>query len=146
MSQVRKKPLCLVKIDDKKTERRKRNFELDLCSKGTKECRHSNSRLASQINRLNALSPRVDDAFVAARMMSLRTPSNMDMQSAKPASSVTFQRTPSMRPNQEMYSALKNTNAKKKSIFSTSKKQSIGNRRQTMAATLEANRSNSQLL
>ena len=47
MSQVRKKPLCLVKIDDKKTERRKRNFELDLCSKGTKECRHSNSRLAT---------------------------------------------------------------------------------------------------
>ena len=51
-----------------------------------------------------------------------------------------------MRPNQEMYSALKNPGAKKKSIFSTSKKQSIGNRRQTMAATLEANRSNSQLL
>ena len=51
-----------------------------------------------------------------------------------------------MRPNQEMYSALKNPGSKKKSIFSTSKKQSIGNRRQTMAATLEANRSNSQLL
>ena len=56
--------MCMVRIDPQKTQKRDRQTDGNLCSKGNAECRVSNSRLVNQIRRLSALSPRIVDGEV----------------------------------------------------------------------------------
>jgi hypothetical protein len=47
MTQVRKKPICMVKIDAGLTTKKLNKKAKNLCSKGELECRISNRRLAN---------------------------------------------------------------------------------------------------
>ena len=68
MKLVRKKPIYSVRMDPKVTKRRLAKKAQELCSKGAGECRVSNARVATQLGRLKALSPKVDEAMLSARL------------------------------------------------------------------------------
>lgn len=58
---TKKKPIFYAKMEQAMTTSRRKMKTLGLCSKGTKECRSSNSRATGQLIRLANLSPRLDE-------------------------------------------------------------------------------------
>jgi len=74
MTQVRKKPVCMVRIDPTSTVKKLSRKYQHICSKGELECRISNNRLTNQLNRLSALSPRIDENLINIRMHNNEAP------------------------------------------------------------------------
>ena len=87
MTLVRKKPVCMVRIDPTSTVKKLKRKVQDICSKGAGECRHSNTQITGKLNLLASLSPKLPDLTdaVSSVRMFAGTPS-MESQSMKPGS------------------------------------------------------------
>ena len=85
MTLVRKKPLCMVKIDPTSTVKKLQRKVQDICSKGAGECRHSNARITGKLNLLSSLSPRLPDPDTQSSVR-MYNGSSVDSGSVKPGS------------------------------------------------------------
>lgn len=89
MSHVRKKPLCLVRIDPTSTVKKLNRKVRDVCSKGANECRHSNIRMAQKLDKLQALSPRIEE-YSISNANGIAASASIESGSMKPGSQMTF--------------------------------------------------------
>ena len=89
MSHVRKKPICFVRIDPASTVKKLNRKARNICSKGATECRHSNMRMAQKLDKLQALSPRIEE-YSVSHINGAAASASIDSGSVKPGSQMTF--------------------------------------------------------
>lgn len=90
MTHVRKKPVCFVRIDPATTVKKVNRKARDICSKGASECRHSNIRMAQKLDRLHALSPKIEEYSLSQYNAAAGGYLNEDSNTNKPGSQMTF--------------------------------------------------------
>ena len=89
MSHVRQKPICLVRLDPSSTAKKLNRKVRDICSKGKNDCRHSNIRIAQKLDKLQALSPRIEE-YSVSNANGIAVSASIESGSIKPGSQMTF--------------------------------------------------------